>query len=284
MLNLTNLSVIRGLMEENGLSFQKKFGQNFLTNPTVIERIADGCGENVLEIGPGIGVLTRALAARAKRVVAVEIDDGLIPVLAQTLADCPNVTVIHQDILKVDLAELIRTQFEGEPISVCANLPYSVTTPVLLYLTEQASVLPKQMTVMVQKEVAQRLTAKPGSAAYGAITVSLSYYGHAVRLFDVPAGNFYPVPKVDSSVVQFQMYDHPPVQVPDPAKLSSVIRGAFGQRRKTLSNALSAAFPQFSKDMIAEKIALCGFSPAVRGETLDLEAFASLTRALFPEG
>lgn len=284
-MRLTDLSVIREIMTRHGVSFQKKFGQNFLINPTVPERIAEAaCGEEkggILEIGPGIGTLTRELAERAEKVVALEIDTALIPILDETLADFDNVTVINQDVMKTDLDELVEREFlsKGMPVSVAANLPYYITTPILMKLVE--SRLPfDTITVMIQKEVAVRLCAPAGDSEYGAITAALSYYGKVERLFTVPAGCFLPAPKVDSAVIRITLYKEPPVSVKDEAMLFKTIRGAFAQRRKTLSNSLGTEFSALGKEGIANAIAAAGLEQSIRGERLTLEDFARLADAL----
>lgn len=287
-MKLTDLSVIRSLLGEEGTSFKKKYGQNFLTNESVVERIAASALPDVpnpderlgiLEIGPGIGVLTQKLSAIAYKVTAVEIDTTLLPILEKTLADCPNVHVVNNDIMKVDLPALVAEEFEGcTRLAVCANLPYYITTPILMALLE--SKLPfSSITVMVQKEVADRLCAPAGTDAYGAITAVLGYYGTPKRLFTVHAGNFVPAPKVDSAVVQIKLHKSPPVEVSDEAKLFAVIKAAFGQRRKTLQNALTS-LPGVSKEQIAAAIAAAGLSPTVRGEALGLAQFARIAELL----
>ena len=282
-MKLTDISVIRSLLGEEQTTFKKKFGQNFLINESVVERIAQGSGDDshagVLEIGPGIGVLTCQLAKRFDKVVTVEIDDTMIPILEKTLAEFDNISVIHSDILKVDLKALALEHFSDvSEIRVCANLPYYITTPILMYLLE-SGVKFKSITIMVQKEVADRLTAPAGSSLYGAITASLSYYGKASRLFVVSAGNFMPAPKVDSAVVRIDLYDTPPVDA-DFKTLMRVIRGAFLQRRKTLVNALASEFSHISKDNIGKAIVSCGFSADIRGEKLSLDDFAKVANAL----
>lgn len=288
-MKLTDPSVIRALLGEEETSFKKKFGQNFLINASVVERIAASCADSnggsgeklgVLEIGPGIGTLTNELAKVAEKVVAVEIDDTLLPILAKTLADYSNVTVVHNDIMKTDLAALVAEHFgDCDRIAVCANLPYYITTPILMALLE--SKLPfTTITIMIQKEVAERLTAKAGESEYGAITATLSYYGSVKRLFTVHAGSFMPAPKVDSAVVQIELYKEPPVKVSSEKILFNVIKAAFGQRRKTLVNALSGAFPKYSKAELAEMVVACGFSATVRGEVLAIEDFAKIAERL----
>ncbi len=280
-MNLTNISEVKRIMEQHGIAFQKQFGQNFLINPTVPARIAEEAGDYVLEIGPGIGTLTRELCARAKKVAAVEIDRGLIPVLEQTLADFDNVTVTCEDVMKLDLCRFIEEQFGGERITVCANLPYYITTPVIMLLLESGAPIDR-ITVMVQKEVAQRLAAAPGTAQYGAVTAAVSWYGSAKKLFDVPAGNFMPRPKVDSSVIQINTENgmRSTVRVNDEQLLFRTLSAAFAMRRKTLLNALSSDFSHISKDKIANVITECGFEPTVRGERLSISDFARISDKL----
>ena len=282
-MDLCNLSVIKSVMAEAGITFRKDFGQNFLTNRIIPEDIADSCADTsermILEIGPGIGCLTQELAMRYKKVVAVEIDKGLIPVLSKTLADFDNITVINEDIMKVDIAALVAEYSEGMPVSVCANLPYYITTPILMHLLE-SGVKFSTITVMVQNEVAARLAAKPGSSDYGAITAVLGYYGSVRKLFKVSAGCFVPAPKVDSAVVRIDLYDKCPYDICDEHLFRNCIKAAFEMRRKTLENALSAKLGGFTKEQIAEAIATCGFDPKIRGERLSAEDFANLSNAL----
>ena len=282
-MDLCNLSVIKSVMAEAGITFRKDFGQNFLTNRIIPEDIADNCADTsermILEIGPGIGCLTQELAMRYKKVVAVEIDKGLIPVLSKTLAEYDNITVINEDIMKVNIAELIAEHSEGMPVSVCANLPYYITTPILMHLLESC-VKFSTITVMVQNEVAARLAAKPGSSDYGAITAVLAYYGSARKLFKVSAGCFIPAPKVDSAVVRIDLYDKCPYEIKDERLFRNCIKAAFEMRRKTLENALSAKLGGFTKDEISDAIAKCGFDPKIRGERLSCEDFARLSNAL----
>lgn len=283
-MKLTDLSTIREIMTRHGVQFQKKFGQNFLISPQVpiniaeaaVELIPEGCG--ILEIGPGIGTLTRELSARAEKVVALEIDTSLIPILEETLSDCENTKVINQDVLKTDLPELIEREFisRGLKVAVAANLPYYITTPIIMKLVESKLPL-ESITIMIQKEVAARLAAPAGDPEYGAITASLAYYGRVERLFNVPAGCFIPAPKVDSTVVRLVLHKTPPVVVKDEAMLFKTIRGAFAQRRKTLSNSLRTEFP---KEIIPAAIEKAGLTPDIRGERLTLEDFARLSDAL----
>ena len=271
-------------MADAGITFHKEFGQNFLTNRIIPEDIADNCADTsdrmILEIGPGIGCLTQELAMRYKKVVAVEIDKGLIPVLKRTLAEFDNITVINEDILKVDLATLIEEYSEGMPVSVCANLPYYITTPILMYLLE-SGVRFSSITVMVQYEVAARLSARPGSSDYGAITAVLGYYGTVRKLFKVSAGCFIPAPKVDSAVVRIDLYDRCPYEIKDERLFFNCIKAAFEMRRKTLENALTAKLGGFTKDEVAKVICDCGFDPKIRGERLSTEDFVRLSNALY---
>lgn len=282
-MDLCNISVIKEVMGEAGITFRKEFGQNFLINRIIPENIADNASDTeeslILEIGPGIGCLTKELAERYKRVVAVEIDKGLIPVLAKTLADYDNVTVINADIMKTDLRELVEKYSEGMPVSVCANLPYYITTPILMYLLESGIKL-SSITVMVQNEVAARLVAPAGSADYGAITAVLGFYGEARKLFKVSAGSFMPAPKVDSAVVKIDLYSEPKYFPRDERFFRSLIKAAFEMRRKTLVNAINAKFPHIEKGRIAEAVISLGFAETVRGEKLSTEDFANLSNLL----
>ena len=282
-MDLCNLSVIRALMSNAGISFRKDYGQNFLINRIIPEDIADNCTDSsetmILEIGPGIGCLTQELAQRYRKVVAVEIDRGLIPILNETLAEYDNVTVINKDIMKVDLVELVEKYSDGLPVSVCANLPYYITTPILMYLLE-SGVKFKSITVMIQNEVAARLTAKPGSSDYGAITAVIGYYGTVKKLFKVGAGCFVPAPKVDSAVVRIDLYSEPKYQPKDEKLFRDLIRAAFEMRRKTLLNAVSAKLPHISKEKLLAGVRELGHPDTVRGERLSTEEFVKLANIL----
>ena len=282
-MDLCNVSVIKEVMGEAGISFRKEFGQNFLINRIIPEEIADNAAYSedtlIIEIGPGIGCLTKELAERYKRVVAVEIDKGLIPVLSKTLADYDNVTVINADIMKTDIADIIATYSDGMPVAVCANLPYYITTPILMYLLESGVKL-TSITVMVQNEVAARLVAQAGSADYGAITAVLGFYGEARKLFKVSAGSFMPVPKVDSAVVKIDLYKEPRYFPKDEKFFRNLIKAAFEMRRKTLVNAINAKFPYIEKGRIAECLVSLGFTETVRGERLSTEDFVNLSNLL----
>ena len=262
------------------LTFRKEFGQNFLTDRSVVEDIADACCQDsnstILEIGPGMGTLTYELALRHKSVVALEIDRGLIPVLDYTLGEFDNVTVHNEDVMQADLETLLAPAFEGGPVSVCANLPYYITSPILMKLLECG--LPfDYITVMIQKEVADRLCSPAGGKNYGAITAVLSYYGEAEKLFVVPADKFIPAPKVDSAVIRIRLYKERPYHPKDEALMFRTIKAAFAQRRKTLSNALAAGFSELSKEQINTIIADCGFGSTIRGERLDIAQFVKLS-------
>ncbi len=282
-MDLCNLSVIKSVMADAGITFRKEFGQNFLINRMIPEDIADNCADTsdrmILEIGPGIGCLTQELALRYKKVVAVEIDRGLIPVLAKTLADYDNITVINDDIMKVDLQALVSEYSDGMPVSVCANLPYYITTPILMRLLE-SGVKFSSITVMVQNEVASRLVAKEGTADYGAITAVLGYYGNVRKLFKVSAGCFVPAPKVDSAVVRIDIHDKPAFELKDEKLFFSLIKAAFEMRRKTLQNAISAKIPRFTKEEITAAIISIGKEEKVRGERLSTADFAALANIL----
>ena len=285
-MNLTDIRTIKDIMSIYNINFRKEFGQNFLTNISVVENIADSCSDTpdatILEIGPGIGVLTQELAFRYKKVLAVEIDNGLIPVLRYTLSDCPEgvVEVIHGDIMKTDLKALLAPAFEAGKVSVCANLPYYITTPILMALLESG--LPfESITIMIQSEVADRLCAKAGSKEYGAITAVVDYYGRAEKLFKVSAGNFIPAPKVDSTVVRINLHKEKPYVPKDEAILFRTIRAAFEQRRKTLPNALSAGFQDVPKDELTAIIEACGHRPDIRGERLDIAGFVALADRIY---
>ncbi len=282
MQNLSDISVIKKILSEHGFTFSKSLGQNFLINPTVCPRMAEACGADcdtgVLEIGAGIGVLTAELAKRAKKVVSLELDTRLIPVLAETLGEFSNVEVLNADVLKLDLNKLIDDCFQGMHVAVCANLPYYITSPVIMALLE-SRIPVDAVTVMVQKEAAARLCAPVGSRDAGAVTVAVNYYAQAEKLFDVSAGSFMPAPKVDSSVIRFNIRKKPPVEVSDEKFFFRVIKAAFGQRRKTASNSLSAGLG-IPKDKVSAAIAAAGFEPSVRAESLTMQELARLSECL----
>lgn len=283
-MNLCDVKTIKHIMSVFDIKFRKEFGQNFLINRSVVEDIADNCADSVetsiLEIGPGIGPLTTELALRYKSVVALEIDNGLIPVLKYTLGEFTNVTVINEDVMKANLDDLLKPYFDAGRVSVCANLPYYITTPILMKLLECG--LPfDYITIMIQSEVADRLCARAGSGDYGAITAVLSYYGVAEKLFTVSAGNFMPAPKVNSTVVRIKLHENKPYVPKDEKALFRTIKGAFEQRRKTLPNALAAAFGELSKEEITDAIVSCGHKPDIRGEKLGIAEFVQLSDKLY---
>ncbi len=278
-MDLTDIRTVKNIMAGFGLRFRKEFGQNFLTDASVLCGIADAAAEEndaVLEIGPGIGTLTRELAARYGEVIAVEIDRALIPVLEYTLHDFPNVRVVNKDILKTDLAALLSPYFEKGRVSVAANLPYYITTPILMELLESG--LPfHSITAMMQTEVAERLTAPAGDGAYGAITVAVNYYGTAKRLFTVPPTSFLPPPSVTSAVVQITLHEKKPFVPKDETIFRKTVRAAFAQRRKTLPNALSSGFPTLGKERCADLVAAAGHRTDIRGERLSVGEFVALS-------
>lgn len=282
MLELTDIGTIKALLARHGFHFSKALGQNFIVNPSVCPRMADESGidseSGVIEIGAGIGVLTAELAKRAKKVVCIELDSKLLPILDETLADFDNIEIINADVLKIDLAALIDEKFGGMPVYVCANLPYYITSPVIMTLLESRLPL-KAVTVMVQREAAQRLCAPVGSRLSGAVTVAVDYYAEARKLFDVSAGSFMPAPKVDSSVIRLDIREKPGIEVSDEKLFFSMVHAAFGQRRKTASNSISSG-TGIPKAVVAEAIERCGFPPSVRAESMTAEQLAALCEAL----
>lgn len=269
------------VIQKHNFTFQKKFGQNFLIDPHVLDKIVRAAGvtgeDCVLEIGPGIGTMTQYLAEQARHVVAVEIDKNLIPILEETLDGYDNITVINDDILKVDINELARVYNQSRPLKVVANLPYYITTPIIMGLFE-SQVPVDNITVMVQKEVADRMQAGPGSKDYGALSLAVQYYAKPYIAANVPPNCFMPRPNVGSAVIRLTRHQEPPVQVKDPGLMFRIIRASFNQRRKTLQNGLnnSPEIP-FSKELIGTAIESLGLPPAVRGEALTLEQFAGIS-------
>ncbi|MBR4857830.1 MAG: 16S rRNA (adenine(1518)-N(6)/adenine(1519)-N(6))-dimethyltransferase RsmA [Clostridia bacterium] len=282
MYNLTDIGTIKDILGRHGFHFSKALGQNFIVNPSVCPRMAEESGIDetcgVIEIGAGIGVLTAELAKRAKKVVCVELDTRLLPILAETLADFDNIEIINQDVLKTDLAALIEEKFSGMPVYVCANLPYYITSPVIMTLLE--SRLPiESITVMVQKEAAQRLCAPVGSRLSGAVTVAVDYYAEAQKLFDVSAGSFMPAPKVDSAVIRMDIRKNPEIEITDEALFFRMVHAAFGQRRKTAANSISAG-SGIPKDVVIKAIEECGFEPSVRAEGLTMQELSHLSEKI----
>ncbi len=281
MAYLSNPIYTKAVLEAHGFSFQKKYGQNFLINEGVLDNIIDAAGitkdDFVLEIGPGIGTMTQRLCEEAREVVAVEIDKTLIPILDDTLSTYKNWTVINEDILKVDIKKLADEKNNGRPIKVVANLPYYITTPIIMGLFESHVPL-ESITIMVQKEVADRMNEGPGSKEYGALSLAVQYYSLPEVVCVVPPSCFMPQPKVESTVITLKCHDKPPVEC-DEKLLFKIIRASFNQRRKTLQNGLTNG-TEFTKEQVAAAIEQAGYSPTIRGEVLSLEQFADLTNIL----
>lgn len=281
MAYLSNPTETKAVLDMFGFSFAKKYGQNFLIDGNIVSNIVKNAGitkeDTVLEIGPGIGTMTQVLCEQAKNVIAVEIDKRLIDVLTFTLRDYDNVTVINSDILKCNIEELCKQYSSNGRLKVVANLPYYITTPIIMELLEKNnnSVI-ESVTVMIQKEVAERLGAEPGNKDYGAITLSINYYSDANIVMTVPASCFMPRPNVDSAVIRMDIYDKPPVATKDEVKMFKVIKAAFSQRRKTLVNSVSSS-TDIAKETILKSLNEMGLSESVRGETLSLEQFAELS-------
>ena len=282
MYNLTDPKIIKYLCSKYGFTFSKSMGQNFITDesvPIAMTQEATESAQGVIEIGPGFGVLTAALATAAQKVVSIELDKRLEKVLEETLAGFDNVSFIWEDCLKVNLGELLETQFKGMEVSVAANLPYYITTPIIMNLLE--SRLPfKKIVVMIQKEVAQRLCAPPGGKDYGAISVAVQYFSKPQIIRNVPASAFIPAPKVDSAVVSMEILSEPPVKPLDEKFFFKVIKAAFSQRRKTLVNALSSCKDFGSKEEVTGAVEKAGLSPMIRAEALSLEEFCVLSDIL----
>lgn len=285
VMHLGNPTNTIAVLNRYGFSFQKKFGQNFLIDENVVEKIVRDAGvtkdDFVLEIGPGIGTMTQILCENAREVVAVEIDDKLIPILTEdTLSWYDNVTVIHEDILKLDIVKLANERNGGKPIKVVANLPYYITTPIIMGLFESHVPL-DSITIMVQKEVADRMQVGPGTKDYGALSLAVQYYAKPQILLNVPASCFMPRPNVDSAVIQLTRYEKPPVEVADEHLMFRLIRASFNQRRKTMTNSVGNSQElSVSKEQMAAALEKCGLSATVRGEALTLEQFAGLANVL----
>lgn len=284
MANLTNPQDTIAVIQKYNFMFQKKFGQNFLIDTHVVDKIIRSAGltkdDMVLEIGPGIGSLTQHLAENAGKVVAVEIDKNLIPILKETLATYDNITIINEDILKVDINALAEEYNGGKPIKVVANLPYYITTPIIMGLFE-SHVPIESITVMVQKEVADRMQVGPGTKDYGALSLAVQYYAKPEIVANVPPNCFIPRPNVGSAVIRLTRFKEPPVEVKDEALMFNLIRASFNQRRKTLVNGLTNSSElSFSKEKITDAIISLGWQATIRGESLTLEEFAKLSNAL----
>ena len=282
MLDVCNVQVMKSLLAEYGFHFSKSKGQNFLTQRWVPQRIAEDSGVDetcgVLEIGPGFGPLTQELCLRAGKVVALEVDHSLKPVLERTVGEFENLEILFCDALKADLPALTAEKLDGLKPMACANLPYYITSPVLTKLLESKCF--SSVAVMVQKEVAQRICARPGTADYSAFTILCQYHAQPDLLFDVPASCFLPQPKVTSAVVRLQTRTAPPAEITDEATFFRTVRAAFAMRRKTLLNALSAGFGGINKAELAALLETCGVAPTVRGETLGIPEFARIANAI----
>lgn len=282
MERLSDIGEIKRILSKHGFTFSKAMGQNFLVNPSVCPRMAEfsGADENtgVIEIGPGIGVLTNELCKIARKVVSVELDTRLMPVLAETLAEHENFKVINADVMKVDLHRLIEEEFAGMDVVVCANLPYYITSPIIMKLLEDKLPI-KALTVMVQKEAADRLCAEVGSRESGAVTVAVNYYSEAEKLFGVSRGSFMPAPNVDSAVIKLNVAEKPRVDVKDEKLFFRMVKSAFGQRRKTISNSITSGL-SISKDAFKIACENAEISPTARAEALTLEELARLANAI----
>ncbi|MBQ2116556.1 MAG: 16S rRNA (adenine(1518)-N(6)/adenine(1519)-N(6))-dimethyltransferase RsmA [Lachnospiraceae bacterium] len=282
MATLGNPTNTIAILQKYNFNFQKKFGQNFLIDSNILENIIEAANvtkqDCVLEIGPGIGTMTQYLCENAREVVAVEIDKKLIPILENdTLAPYDNISIINEDILKVDINKIVQEKNDGKPVKVVANLPYYITTPIIMGLFESHVPL-ESITIMVQKEVAERMQVGPGTKDYGALSLAVQYYAKPELMFIVPAGCFMPRPNVDSAVIRLTRHTNPPVTVKDENKMFNIIRAAFNQRRKTLVNSLNnAAGINVTKAAVADALDKMGISQTIRGEALTLEQFALLS-------
>ena len=282
MNNLSDISVIKSVLSRHGFTFSKALGQNFIINPGVCPKMAElggaAPGVGVLEIGPGVGPLTQQLALRAGKVCAVEVDERLKPILEITLEGCGNVELVWGDVLKLDIPALVKEKLPGLRPVACANLPYYITSPILTALLEAECF--QAVTVMVQKEVAQRIAARPGTAEYGAFSVFCQYYAEPELLFDVPAHCFVPQPKVTSAVVTLRVRQARPWDIHDEQLFFRVVRASFAMRRKKLSNGLASGFPELGKAGAEAVLAACGFPENVRGETLGIPEFGAITNEI----
>ncbi|WP_202708185.1 16S rRNA (adenine(1518)-N(6)/adenine(1519)-N(6))-dimethyltransferase RsmA [Sporosalibacterium faouarense] len=276
-------SVTKEVIQKYGFKFSKSLGQNFLIDGNIIDNICIESGitdsDFVLEIGPGIGTLTQSLCERAKKVIAIELDRKLLPILEETLSSYDNVEVVHGDVLKIDLESLLREKFKGEKASVVANLPYYITTPIIMrFLEEKINV--EKIVVMVQKEVAYRMKANPGNKDYGALSIAVQYYSDPEIILNVPKNVFMPRPNVDSAVIMLNIHKEPRYSVSDEKLLFQIVKAAFGKRRKTLLNALSSSGLGLTKDEVNKALERCGIDPKRRGETLTISEYVTLTESI----
>ncbi len=282
-MELSNINHIKALLSRHGFHFSKAMGQNFIIDSSICPRMAELCaGEGkfgVIEIGPGIGVLTKELSKVAEKVVSIELDKRLIPILRETLSDCDNVEVINSDAMRLDLKALIKEKFEGLRVAVCANLPYYITSPIIMGLLESRLPL-DNITVMVQKEAAERLCAAPGERECGAVSAAVSYYSDPEILFPVPRDCFLPAPNVDSAVIRLNLRSQPPVSVCDEALFFKCVKAAFSQRRKTVLNSVSASMG-IEKQKLSEALEKKGISPTARAEALSMDELCALSEAIY---
>jgi len=281
MSNLTDISYVKSVLSKHGFTFSKALGQNFLINPSVCPKMAELCGASdsvgVIEVGPGAGVLTNELAKVSHKVAAIELDKRLLPVLSETLSEHDNIKIINGDVMKLDLRQIIDEEFGGGEVVVCANLPYYITSPVIMRILEER--LPIQsLTVMVQKEAADRICAKPGTRESGAISAAVHFYSEPEMLFKVSKGSFMPAPKVDSAVIKLHIRKQPPVDISDEKMFFKVVRAAFSQRRKTLANSLSSGL-SMPKQEVTALLEKAGIRTNARAEEMTMEDFARLANA-----
>ncbi len=285
MKNLASPKVLKEILAESGFKFSKSLGQNFLIDENVLEKIISGANidksTNVIEIGPGFGTLTQRLCQNAKKVVAIEIDKTAIPILKNNLEDFDNINIINDDVLKCDLKKIIKDEFGGGSVTIAANLPYYITTPIIMHILE-SRIDAENLCIMIQKEVAERIVAKEGTKDYGALSVAVNYYATPRMICHVPPSSFIPMPKVSSAVISLDIRKEPPVSVNSEKGFFKVVKAAFAQRRKTLLNALSnsPAIPM-AKDEILNVLIECGIDEKRRGETLTLQDFADITNRIF---
>ncbi len=282
-MDLSDIRVIKNILARHGFHFSKSLGQNFLINPDICPRMAEECGAQkgvgVLEIGPGVGVLTAELAKRADKVVSVELDKKLLPVLDDTLSGYRNVKIVNEDILKADLRKLIGTEFSDAEVAVCANLPYYITSPVIMRLLEERLPI-RSVTVMVQKEAAERLCALPGTRACGAVSATVRYFAEPEVLFEVNRDNFFPPPNVDSAVIHLKIRKEPPVKINREKDFFALVKAAFGQRRKTVLNAVAAGL-SLDRGVVAAALERAGIAPNARAVQLSMEQLAALSNEVF---